>query len=116
MPIVGDTEVIHKLLQHNPDAAIGYAPRAQVVHTEVRHFRQCLYKLFECGQYSETYSRGGSYRPLRFSERLRVLSSCIADRRYDPGRIAALAGTLLMGFISFEAGRWLRRWQANSHG
>jgi glycosyltransferase involved in cell wall biosynthesis len=116
MPIVGDTEVIHKLLQHHPDAAIGYAPQVRVIHTEVRCFRQCLYKLFECGQYSETYSRGGSYRPLRFRERLRVLGGCIAGRRYNPGMIAALAGTLLMGFISFEAGRWTRRWQAIFHG
>ena len=57
MPVVGDTEIIHRLLDHNPQAFISYRAEAQVVHAEVRHFRQCLYKLFECGQYSETCRR-----------------------------------------------------------
>jgi GT2 family glycosyltransferase len=112
MPTVGDTEVIHKLLEHDPDAAIAYTPMAQVVHTEVRHFKDCLYKLFECGQYSETYSSHGSYRPLHFRERLRVLQTCIADRPYNPFMIAALTGTLVLGCISFEAGRLTRRSQS----
>ena len=109
MPIVGDTEIIHKLLQQDPKATIGYAPEAQVVHAEVRHFGQCLYKLFECGQHSETYSKCGLYRPLHFGERFQVLKTCIADYQYDSGMILTLAGTLLMGYLSFEAGRGVRR-------
>jgi hypothetical protein len=61
MSIVDDTEIIHQLLQQDPKATIGYAPQAQVVHAEVRHFGQYLYKLFECEQYSETYSKRGPY-------------------------------------------------------
>ena len=109
MPIVGDTEIIHKLLERDPKATIGYAPQAQVVHAEVRHFGQCLYKLFECGQHSETYSKCGLYRPLHFGERFQVLKACIADYHYDSGMIVTLAGTLLMGYLSFEAGRGVRR-------
>jgi glycosyltransferase involved in cell wall biosynthesis len=111
MPIVGDTEIIHRLLQREPKATIGYAPQAQVVHAEVRHFGQCLYKLFECGQHSETYTQHGPYRPLRFGERIKVLKTCIADYQYDSGLILTLAGTLLMGYLSFEAGRGVRRLQ-----
>ena len=111
MPIVGDTEIIHKLLQQDPKATIGYAPQARVVHAEVRHFRQCLYKLFECGQYSETYSQSGSYRPLHFRERFQVLKTSIAGRRHDSGMILTLGATLIMGLFSFEAGRWVRRVQ-----
>lgn len=109
MPIVGDTEIMHNLLQQNPNAVVGYAPEAEVIHAEVRHFRQCLYKLFECGQYSETYAKSGSYRLLDLRDRLQVLKTCIADRRYEPGMIVTLVGTLVTGFISFEAGRWARR-------
>ncbi len=108
----GDTEIIHKLLQRDPKATIGYAPEAQVVHAEVRHFGQCLYKLFECGQYSETYSKCSLYRPLHFGERFQVLKTCMADYHHDSGMILTLAGTLLMGYLSFEAGRGVRRLHA----
>jgi glycosyltransferase involved in cell wall biosynthesis len=117
MPIVGDTEIIHKLLQQDPNATIGYAPRAQVVHAEVRHFGQCLYKLFECGQHSETYGKCSHYRPLHFGERFQVLKTCLADSQYDSGEILTLAGTLLLGYLSFAAGRGVRRLHAMfSHG
>jgi glycosyltransferase involved in cell wall biosynthesis len=117
MPIVGDTEIIHKLLQQDPKATIGYAPQAQVIHAEVRHFGQCLYKLFECGQHSETYSKCGLYRPLHFGERLQVLKTCVADFHYDTGMILTLAGTLLLGYLSFAAGQGVRRLHAMfSHG
>ncbi len=112
MPIVGDTEIIHKLLQRHPKATVGYAPEAQVIHAEVRHFGQCLYKLFECGQYSQTYSKGGLYRPLQFGERFQVLKTCMADYQYTSGMSLTLAGTLLMGYLSFEAGRGVRRLHA----
>jgi glycosyltransferase involved in cell wall biosynthesis len=112
MPIVGDTEIIHKLLERNPKATISYVPQAQVVHAEVRDFGQCLYKLFECGQHSETYSRSGRYRPLHFRERLQVLKACIADHHYGRSMIVTLAGTLLMGYLSFGAGRGVRRLHA----
>ena len=112
MPIVGDTEIIHQLLQQDPKATIGYAPQAQVVHAEVRHFGQDLYKLFECEQYSETYSKCGPYRPLHFGERLQVLKTCIVDYQYDSGMVLTLAGALLMGYLSFEAGHGARRLRA----
>ena len=32
MPVVGDTEIIHRLLDHNPQAFISYRAEAQVVH------------------------------------------------------------------------------------
>jgi hypothetical protein len=100
------------LLQQGPKATISYAPQAQVVHAEVRHFGQCLYKLFECGQYSETYSKHGPYRPLHFGERFPVLKTCIADYQYSSGMLLTLTGALLMGYLSFEAGRGIRRLQA----
>lgn len=111
MPVVGDTEIIHRLLEHNPQAVISYRAEAQVVHAEVRHFHQCLYKLFECGQYSETCQRYSSYRPLGYNERLQVIKTSISGCPQDSGRIPILAATLLMGLVSFEAGRCLRRMQ-----
>ena len=110
MPLVGDTEIIHRWLDHDPKAGIGYAPDAQVVHAEVQCFRHCLYKLFECGQYSETCQRHTSYRPLGNKERIAVMKTIIRDRR-DSGAIMTLAATLFMGLASFEAGRWSRRVQ-----
>ena len=79
--------------------------------TEVRHFRQCLYKLFECGQYSETCQRHTSYRPLGYKQRLAVIKGVIRDHP-DSGAIMTLAATLFMGLASFETGRWARRVQS----
>lgn len=111
MPVVGDTEIIHRLLDHNSQALIGYRAEARVVHAEVRHFRHCLRKLFECGQYSETCQRQTSYRPLGYNERLRVLKASIGCCSDASGKIPILSTALLLGLVSFEAGRCLRRMQ-----
>ena len=111
MPIVGDTDVIHQLLKWRPDAHIRYEPRARAVHTEITQLHHCLYKVFECGQYSETYSTCGSYRPLRVKDKVRVAKRCCIMHHYGLCKKMALASTLLIGFLCFEAGRWLRRGQ-----
>lgn len=111
MPIVGDTDVIHQLLKRRPDATIRYEPRARAVHTEVTQLRHCLHKVFESGQYSETYSAYDSYRPLRVKDKVRVAKRCCRIHHYGLCKKVALASTLLVGFLCFEAGRWVRRCQ-----
>ena len=39
MPVVGDTEIIHRLRQRDPGAVVRYAPGARVIHAEVDSFR-----------------------------------------------------------------------------
>jgi glycosyltransferase involved in cell wall biosynthesis len=111
MPIVGDTDVIHQLLKRRPDAHIRYEPRARAVHTEITQLHHCLYKVFECGQYSETYSTCDSYRPLRVKDKVRVAKRCCMMHHYGLCKKMALASTLFIGFLCFEAGRWWRRSQ-----
>jgi hypothetical protein len=92
---------------------ISYAQQATVIHAEVAHFGQCLYKLFECGQYSSTYSKLSAYRPLNFKEKVHVFRACITNEHYGPTMALILGGTLLTGWLFFEAGRLLHVPQAS---
>jgi len=105
MPVVGDTEIIHRLRQHQPAAAVRYAAGARVVHAEVDSFRMCLTKTYEIGGHSETLARVSAYRTLSLAERMRAVSRCCRIHGYGPGRRLALWGILALGYASFLAGR-----------
>jgi glycosyltransferase involved in cell wall biosynthesis len=108
MPVVGDTEIIHRLRQRQPDARIGYAPAAKVVHAEVDSFRMCLTKTYEIGAHSETLARLSPYRTLSPAERLRVVGRCCRMHDYGPGRRLALWCILGLGYAAFVGGRFAR--------
>ena len=108
MPVVGDTEIIHRLRQQQPDAVVRYAAAARVVHAEVDSFRMCLAKTYEIGAHSETLARVSPYRPLFLAERLRVVGRCSRMHRYGPGRWLARWGILALGYAAFLAGRVTR--------
>ncbi|MCX7429539.1 MAG: glycosyltransferase family A protein [Planctomycetia bacterium] len=108
MPVVGDTEIIHRLLKRQPDAVVRYAAAARVVHAEVNSFRMCLTKTYEIGAHSETLARVISYRTLSLAERLRVVGRCCRMHGYGPGRWLALWGILGLGYAAFLAGRLTR--------
>ena len=108
MPVVGDTEIIHRLLKRQPDAVVRYAAAARIVHAEVNSFRMCLAKTYEIGAHSETLARVISYRTLSLAERLRVVGRCCRMHGYGPGRWLALWGILGLGYAAFLAGRLTR--------
>ncbi len=108
MPIVGDTEVIHKLLEKVPDARIIYEPRAEVIHAEVTRLLHFLYKQFECGQYSETYRTVSAYRPLRIKDNVRLAKRCLTTYSYDTRKTLIFGSTLAASFAFYAAGRLLR--------
>lgn len=108
MPVVGDTEIIHRLRQRHPDAVVRYAAAARVVHAEVDSFRMCLKKTYEIGAHSETLSRVSPYRTLSLAERLRVVGRCCGMHGYGPGRRLALWGILALGYAAFVTGRIAR--------
>jgi glycosyltransferase involved in cell wall biosynthesis len=108
MPVVGDTEIIHRLRQRQPDAVVRYAAAARVVHAEVDSFRMCLKKTYEIGAHSETLARVSPYRTLSPAERLRVVGRCCRMHGYGPGRWLALWGMLTLGYAAFVAGRFAR--------
>lgn len=108
MPVVGDTEIIHRLLEHQPDAVIHYAPGARVLHAEVERVHHCLGKLYLCGGYSETLSRMSPYRTLPLGERLRVFGDCARQRDYGAREVAEALAMLGLGWLAFAAGRVMR--------
>jgi glycosyltransferase involved in cell wall biosynthesis len=108
MPVVGDTEIIHRLRQRHPDAVVRYAAAARVVHAEVDSFRMCLTKTYEIGAHSETLARVSPYRTLTLAERLRVVRRCCRMHGYGLGRWLALWGILALGYAAFVAGRLAR--------
>lgn len=108
MPIVGDTEILHRLLAKRRDADIRYVPAARVVHAEVTTFAHCLWKLFECGGYSETLRRISTFRTLRFSDKLQIHRSCATEHRYRARQSVLLSLILAIGGLSFSLGRAAR--------
>ncbi len=114
MPIVGDTAIIHKLIQQQPGANIIYEQRAKAIHAEVTHFGHYLYKQFECGQYSETYRTVSTYRPLRIKDNIRLAKLCMTTYHYGLWKILIFGSTLVSAFLFYIAGRLVRRFRTNS--
>ena len=108
MPVVGDTEIIHRLRQRDPGAVVRYAPGARVIHAEVDSFRMCLSKTYEVGAHSETLVRISPYRTLTLAERLRVIARCCQMHSYGPIRRFVLWGVLALNYAAFVAGRTAR--------
>ncbi len=105
MPIVGDTEIIHRVLRHWPDAAIVYTPAASVIHSEVVRFRDCLTKLYECGVYSAALAHTSEYQTLPLKTRWRIFQRAAGDHRYGLRTTVEAALALLAGLVSFQLGR-----------
>jgi len=108
LPVVGDSEIIHRVIGKHPGAVVCYAQLAQVEHAEIARLRDCLRKAFEAGAHSETLMRVSPYRTLPFSERWRILVACAREQRYRPRDLLILVGTLLAGWAAFVAGRTVR--------
>jgi glycosyltransferase involved in cell wall biosynthesis len=107
-PVVGDTEILHRLLTASAGGrrpGILYVDDLVATHLEVETLADLLPKLRAYGGYASAVSSMSRYRPLTFGERLHVLRRCIRDNRYGPSRAAALAGVLAVGLVSFELGR-----------
>jgi glycosyltransferase involved in cell wall biosynthesis len=112
MPVVGDTEIIHRLLKQELSATIRYAEKARVVHAEVSRFRQCLKKLFECGQYSETLREIDVYQLLPLRGKFHILRRCLRGHRDNPGQVLAMLATLGAGTLFYSAGRLVQAWRS----
>ncbi len=108
MPVVGDTEIIHRLLSQEPESKISYCASARVVHAELSSFKTCLHKLYECGTYAETYRRVSGFRTIPFSHRLRILAQCAREHRYGSAETFECVWMLFCGWLSFLAGRIMR--------
>jgi glycosyltransferase involved in cell wall biosynthesis len=105
MPEVGDTAVIHDLMALRQDARIRHVPEAEVVHLEVRNFRQYLNKLGNCGGYTGYYESTHGFRPLNLGEKLAVMQHCAREHGYSPIQRGALLVSLFIGWRAFERGK-----------
>lgn len=108
MPIVGDTEILHRLTEKLPEAQIVYCHNARVVHAEVTSFRICLKKVFESGQYTRALSQMGGCQPFSHRDRLQIFKACVQLHKYGLASTLAMVATLTLGLIAFEAGRLWR--------
>ncbi len=107
MPIVGDTEIIHRILNHSPNTVLIYIARARVTHAEVGSFRECIQKIYETGTYSQSLIGVSDFIPVPFSHRIRILQLCIKMHGYDRNRMAIAILALAAGAIAFQLGRWM---------
>ncbi len=104
-PIVGDTEILHRLLESDVPVSIQYDPDAIVTHEEVRTFKEMLPKLRNYGHFSEAVSEVSGFRPLSLGERIRSMKYCVQENGYGPLRCIGLVAVLVIGLLNFECGR-----------
>lgn len=109
MPVVGDTEILHRLLEKVPEAGIGYVPAARVHHAEIESFANYLLKLQEAGEHSKTCEGACGYRVLPGSLKAKIFAFCIWHYRYGPWRLLTGILALSMGWVSFARGHQERQ-------
>lgn len=105
MPIVGDTEIIHRLLAQRRDAVIRFVPDARVTHAEVDSMRATLAKLWEIGGHSQRLIPVSAYRPVSVIDKLRVVRATARARNWGPVPCAVLCVTLALGWGAYLLGR-----------
>ena len=106
MPIVGDTEIIHRILSRSPNTELLYIAAARVTHAEIRSFRDCIVKIYETGTYSQSLIEVSSYMPVPFGERIQILKLCARLHGYSWIRLAISIVGLAAGALAFQLGRW----------
>lgn len=111
MPIVGDTEIIHRLLARHPDAVIRFVADARVTHAEVDSLGTMLAKLVETGGYSQHLVPVSTYRPIALIDKLRILLATARGQRWGPMPVAVLCAVLGMGWVAYLLGR-LEGWMS----
>ncbi|MCX6612256.1 MAG: glycosyltransferase family A protein, partial [Acidobacteria bacterium] len=100
MPIVGDTEVLHRMTAQAPEAEICFWPKAVVVHAEVTSFQICMQKVFQSGQYSRSLSTASGSLPLSIEDRVQVYFNSIKTLQYGWWKQLAMLGTLGIGWLA----------------
>ena len=114
MPVVGDTEILHRLLGHERTVEIRYAPEVRVVHAEIESLPLLLRKLFESGGYSETCQQLSSYRIIPPSLKYRIFRACMQQNHYGPLEAATALAMLLAGWLTFACGHLSTKWRTRA--
>jgi hypothetical protein len=105
MPIVGDTEIIHRAIEKHPGTEMKYIPTARVAHAEVTSFRHYLAKVYETGVYSQNMIQVGNFRVVPFRARIDILFRCARLRNYGPARWSLAILGLFAAWAFFVLGR-----------
>jgi glycosyltransferase involved in cell wall biosynthesis len=105
MPIVGDTEIIHRAIEKLPGAKLNYIPTARVTHAEVTSFRHYLAKIYETGVYSQNFIQVGDFKVVPFKARLNILLRCARLGNYGPKLWSIAIVGLFAAWAFFVLGR-----------
>lgn len=109
MPVVGDTEIIHRLLARVPDAVVRSVPDAHVVHAEVDSVRMACAKLMEIGGHTQSLVAVAAYRPVGLGDKLRIAADTLRHNRHGWIGPLALLAMLAAGWAAYACGRVRRR-------
>lgn len=115
MPIVGDTEIIHRLLARRPDAVIRAVPDACVTHAEVDSVWSAIKKLAEIGGHSQRLMLVSRYRPIGPIDKVRILVATARGQGWGPVPVVVLCIVLGIGWVAYLSGR-LGGWMSPGGG
>ena len=105
MPIVGDTEIIHRLLHSKPDAVVRFVPGARVVHAEVDSVGAMMAKLYAIGMYTQNLLPRGGYRPISLQDKVRIAANSIRCLPFGLLGLPHLIAMLACGWAVYLSGR-----------
>lgn len=105
MPIVGDTEIIHRAIGQKPETDLSYIPTARVTHAEVMSFRDCLQKIYETGGYSQRFVEVSDFATVPMRHRVGILFACARQHGYSPVQFFQCCAMLAAGWAAFTWGR-----------
>jgi len=101
-----DVVLVHRVIEGYACEAIRYAPDMCVQHLEVTGIWTWFQKLHTYGRSWRGYGRLVHSRPLRGSERLRILQATIRRGGYGVAKALLCMLLLSLGGLSYELGRW----------
>lgn len=105
MPIVGDTEIIHRLLHRRSDAVVRFVPEARVVHAEVDSVGAMMAKLYAIGMYTQNLTPRGGYRPISLPDKVRIAADSIRCLPLGLLGVPPLIAVLACGWAVYLWGR-----------
>jgi glycosyltransferase involved in cell wall biosynthesis len=105
MPIVGDTEIIHRLLHSRADAVVRFVPRARVVHAEVDSVGALMAKLYAIGIYTQNLVPRGGYRPVSLQDKVCIAANSIRSLPLGLLGVFPLVTVLGCGWAVYLSGR-----------
>jgi len=104
--MMGDSEMVQRLVSKYPGSEIVYLPRTEINHLEIVSVWTWMGKLYHYGQYNRYVKMADNgYKELGVKERLGIFRCLIRTKRYSFGKSLWAILVLMAGSFFYMAGQ-----------